>query len=384
MRSATRRALLALMSILVTLSPSVPPMAAAARDGIPLVSGTIDGVPSADLSRVRLEVLTWDAVVVPVGAPIPQTTLATGVPEADGSYSLRTFDIARLLQAAEENGEFANLELRARLGGRVVTSFFSFGVRVDGRLPAHGRWVSGMSGAPPSVSLSFRPGSPGLGRFHPPTSGAPGPRPPCLTWVRSRSLASRWGTIGEVHRWGPAIPSNHFIYGRTADSDFEVGFRAGLGAWGIQGVSHVGNSNSTFGEAGVSGDDPATGYKVEALFTRAEFAQVCTNNLKRQVTGWDGVNVRRGPAIPGLDGECSMYPAAYRNVFPASQEAWSRLGNESVTWSLAIDLGPVTAGGHSGFSSSARSVWTFDDGRKKTLCGNDADITRSHRVLAGA
>ena len=37
MRSATRRALLALMSILVTLSPGVPPMAAAARDGLPLV-----------------------------------------------------------------------------------------------------------------------------------------------------------------------------------------------------------------------------------------------------------------------------------------------------------------------------------------------------------
>lgn len=382
MRSVTRRAVLASMTVAAVLSSGVPPLSAAARDSVVLVSGTITGVRSADLSRVRLEVLTWDAGDVPEGAAVPQTILAVGAPRADGSYSLVTTRIADLLARADANGSYANLEVRARLGRKIVTTFFSSGPRIDDPSRQR-RWVSAMSGAPPTADLSFHPEAPGLGRLHRSTVGTLGPRPPCLTWVKSRDLASRWGTIGEVHRWGRSILRNTFVYGRTADSEFGVGFRAGVGGWAIQGESHVGNSNATSGAAAVSDDEPSTGYEVEALFMRAEFAQVCTNNLKRQVTEWDGVNVRRGPAIPGLDGECSTYPAAYRNTFPASQEAWSRTGNESETWNLAIDLGPITVGGQSGFSSSARSDWTFEDGRKKTLCGNDADITRSHRVFAG-
>lgn len=369
---------------LTVVPPTVQAISRTALGGrsVLLASGRVVGIPSHRLSAVRLTVLTWPTNTrLAVGEIVQQKVVARGFADSDGLFQLRTTKVATLAALASENNGFANLELRAQVGSRLFETFYPLGRSTESTGARTGRWLRGLDRTAPNFTVSFAPGARGS------TSLAPDrgqdPHPPCLQWVLAQDLSSQWGIIGEVHQWGQWIPRDRFVYGASADSQIQIGFKSGSGGWGIQGSVHIGNSNGTSAGVSVTEADASTGYRVEGLFDRAEYNQVCTFNVKRQATRWDGVNVRRGDAINGLDGECSTYPAANRNTFSSTQDGWSRVANTAVTWSQGLDLGPIVVGTTSGYSSSANSDWTFKTGQQKTLCGNDAYITQSHRVFAG-
>lgn len=378
---------LAIVILLVmTMAMSVAPTAGAS-DSITVALGEVRDASGNPIANASVEVDLWRNTDVPVGESVDIIILAEGSSDDSGRFELAVTDptlIAEFLAAATRNGGFANLELSVYADNLSYTTFYSLGSATTQPVtatPAPESYVVGMTRRPlGNRTVTMAPGKPGVTRIEPVRDG--GPRPPCLTWYKTADLTSQWGTIGEVHRWGEWIPKDRFVYGATADSDFDVAFYNGS-SWGVQGSAHVGNSNGSSGSASVTTSQSSTGYQIEGLFKRAEFAQVCTSNKKREATQWDGVNVRLGPAISGLDGQCATYPASYRNTFSSTQDGWSRDSNQAYKWGGALNLGVLTVGGRSGYSTRAQSNWTFKVGQNKTLCGNDAYITSSHRVFAG-
>lgn len=151
------------------------------------------------------------------------------------------------------------------------------------------------------------------------------------------------------------------------------------------GTFHIGGSTgrSSYATVDVDLSDPVTGYTVEAKFKRAEHSQTCTNDKKRQAYDWNGYDIREGDAVTGFDGHCGDRYAQYAVTFPSDQKSWTRDENEAYWWGQAIDLGPITVGGRSGYSEYVASTWTFKEGVHKTLCGNDAKPLYAHRVFAG-
>jgi hypothetical protein len=378
---------LRLMLAFIVAGPLAVMQTAVAEPAITVGLGRILDEGGNPVANATVAVSLWRDTEVSVGEPVDIVVLAEGTTDESGRFELTITDpglIAEFFKAVAANGGFANLELSAHADSFSYTTFYSLGPGDVGQATATAlpsTLVTGMSRSPlRGRTIELAPGAPGVSRVQPIRPG--GPRPPCLAWVKTGDLSSAWGTIGEIHRWGEWIPRDTFIYGATADSEFEIAFYNGS-SWRIQGSAHVGNSNTTSGSTAVTPSHSSTGYKVEGLFKRASFSQVCTSNQKRQATQWDGVNVRLGPAISGLDGQCDTYPTSYRNTFSSSQIGWTRNSNQAFKWGAAISMVVLTVGGRSGYSTSAQSSWTFKSGQNKTLCGNDAYITSSHRVFAG-
>jgi hypothetical protein len=292
-------------------------------------------------------------------------------------------DVVPLVAAARTNDGYANLELRVRKDALLFEWFFALPIAPSvGAEPTSARVPTGRSVGGGRVTVRIAPGTAGVATV----IGGAEPSKGCLLWVKSLELPERWGVVGEVHRWREAIPRDTFKYGRDyADSTFEVILSSGTDDWHVGGTFHIGHSTGRGSYATVDVDlsDPATGYKVEAKFKRAEYSQTCTSNKKRQAYAWNGYDLREGDALTGFDGHCGDTYAQYAHTFGPDQEQWTRDENEAHWWGVSIDLGPLSVGGRSGYSAYAASTWTFEEGVNKTLCGNDALPFDAHRVFAG-
>lgn len=387
------------------------PQVASGGPSITVGLGYVRDAAGNPIAGATVAVTLWANTEVPVGHPVDTLVLARGSTDSAGFFRLEVTDpglIAQTLAAARINGGFANLELTIQGGTLVYTTFYSLGMAPGGIAPLQGiaspfdqassfdQWVEASTGRPLQVrSVTLAPRASGVARVPqrargPVASLAPAIAPaaaPCLVWFKTRDLTERFGVVGEMHRWKTVIPRGEFTYGATADSTFGVGFSADGGVtWSVNGSAYVGNTAGSAGSTNVTSLQSSTGYMAEAKFKRAEFAQACTRNLKRQATQWNGYDVRRGAAVSGFDGKCDTTYAAYRHDFPRSQKTWTRASGTAVWWTSALSLGTITVGGRSGFSTNASTTFVFtnSDSNFKTVCGNDAEpLATSTRVFAG-
>jgi hypothetical protein len=380
-----RRAVIAVLAVALS-TVSVPAVADSPQE---LASGRVLDAAGAAVSGASVSVLLWPTQDVAVGQSVAQPLLGSSVTDADGYFVVVAQDVAPMLSDAAKNGGYANLELRVQNDSLLFETFFTFQVAAAQWIPLRPSRSSGLapSTGPRALTITLAPGRPGVSTIAPRVVAPAGvePTPPCLTWVKQTELPEAWGNVGEIHRWGTAILKDTFSYGATADSIFEIAFSTGTGSWYVNGTYAIGNSSAsgTAAMTAVTSADAATGYMVQAKFKRAEYAQVCTNNKKRQAYAWNGLDIRKGASLTGFDGHCGDTYAQYAHTFTPDQTVWTRSDNQAQWWSQGIDLGVLMAGGRSGYSTFVQSTWSFKSGVNKTLCGNDADIGSAHRVFAG-
>lgn len=328
------RAAIAVLAVALS-TVSVPALADSPQE---LASGRVLDAAGAAVSGASVRVLLWPTQDVAVGRSVAQPLLGSSVTDADGYFVVVAQDVAPMLSDAAKNGGYADLGLRVQNDSLLFETFFTLQVAGAQWIPLWPVRSSGLvpSTGPRALTITLAPGRPGVSAIAPRTVAAAGVEPdaaPCLTWVKQTELSEAWGNVGEIHRWGTAIPKDTFSYGTTADSIFEIAFSSGTGSWYVNGTVAIGNSSGsgTAATTAVTSADAATGYMVQAKFKRAEYAQVCTFNKKRQAYAWNGLDIRKGAALTGFDGHCGDTYA----------------------------------------------------GVNKTLCGNDAPIGSAHRVFAG-
>ncbi len=366
-----------------SIASSMSSIAGQAETAIELASGRVVDAAGQPVAGASVEVFLWPNDPTRVGEAVPVSLVGWSTSGTDGSYVVTAADPASVVTAASANGGYVNLELRVRKDALLYEWFFALALGPGTGTPTAPTRLATGTARGARIAVRLVPGAPGVGGI---TQGVePQVAGDCLTWVKSKELTEQWGVIGEVHRWRGAIPRDTSSYGTTADSTFEVAVKSGTDPWHVSGTFHIGNSTSRGSAATVDVDlaDPETGYRVEAKFKRAEYSQLCTSNKKRQAYAWNGYDLRQGDAVIGFDGHCGDTYAQYAHTFGPDQTSWIRDQNQAYWWGVAIDLGVDMAGGRSGYSTYAKSIWTFKEGVNKTLCGNDAQPLYAHRVFAG-
>ena len=394
--------LVALVAFTVGAAVVVAPQTVSASSGITVGMGYVRDASGNPIPDAFVAVRLWgDDTNTAVGEAANILNLAIGTTDDSGFFRVEVSDPALLGPFVAETirtGGFANLQLEAQAGDLYFTTFYSIGPNGE----SEARWsrpIDGMTRKPlrPRV-ITLAPGATGVTRLDSAfegylgriplgaTSRGPSPRPPCLTWVLQQNLTPVWGPIGEMHRWGAALPTTSFEYGATANSDIDVGFSSNSGStWGINGSVHVGNSSGAAVSTAVTQSQTYTGYKPEGEFRRAEYAQVCTFNKKRQATTWVTGSIRRGNAVSGLDGLCDTTYSAYAFHFSPSTTSARRNTGTAQKWSQSFSLGPIFVGMRSGFATNADILFDFtnNSNQNKWLCGNNSGWSVAPRVYAG-
>ena len=173
--------------------------------------------------------------------------VASASTDATGRFSFVAPGTRDVLTRLQDDG-VANFLLVVRQDGLILQRNVSR--RPSGAIDAAAAVGSGevLSSARSSRSVGRRtsglrlvlaPGLAGVSRL--PARLPQASAPQCLYSVVSTGRA--WTTVGEIHVGGDA--TGRFTYGRTADSNIDVGFSAtGAGGWSVSGTVHVGNTLS--------------------------------------------------------------------------------------------------------------------------------------------
>lgn len=185
--------------------------------------------------------------------------------------------------------------------------------------------------------------------------------------------------VGERHAGANQTVS--FSYGTSshADSDISVAVSSNSdGPWSLDGEHHVGQATSV--SSTLDPQSSVSGY-VTGPFTYVKERIVCNGASARYMVrakAWDG-GLASGASISGVDGtRCEQ--ARYRRKFYDPQ-TFSRSSERSTTWKGGASVYGATLHATSGYSSHVEERWHLGTGT--FLCGNDAPISRSHRVFAG-
>ena len=193
--------------------------------------------------------------------------------------------------------------------------------------------------------------------------------------------------IGELHN-ASDVKYSTLTYGRRADSDIAVGFSSNGSAWKLSGSVHVGNYSESSQTKTVTTDNWGHRLLTDFNYGKYRYYANCAADT------WYKIQARYW--IPGWyvgvdnsqwDHHClDWYVAHYSHFGPG--ETFRRATNDYATFGGAATMGFRTGGlelnAKSGLSEWVDVFWKFGSRAHHYLCGNDAPISTSHRIFAGA
>lgn len=203
------------------------------------------------------------------------------------------------------------------------------------------------------------------------------------------SQANQDTIIGELHTANDT--SAWFRYGKTADTDADVGIEiGGSGTWSVSGSYHTGTSTGTYAQYN---EGNQFGYKLRSGFLYDDYHYVwndpvCGSNyFEAEQAEWtlspDGTI---DPPLSSdynhnLDNNCinSSYPSSF-----GINGTFARSSNNFMHFGGAFDVFGFSGGAQSGASTYVQIHYSFGSQTSTHyLCGNDNYISSAHRVFAG-
>jgi hypothetical protein len=402
-------------AVAIVASPGTS--AAGSSQGNVLVEGhvysTVPGEGSfADGASVSV---TWTSPLAGarVGSASPVAPLGSTTVASDGSYALQVQPSEDMRAAARLNGGWLNFDLAVvdAASGKLVTSTVSRQLTDHGwvtphvnraarrTLRAHLNAQRGMAprdpgGAEDPVVSPAR--APELDLVVAPTSRdasaadvqmtAPGrsagrgqPQMTCY-WVTDATPA-RWDSILEFHNASNSDAS--YAYGKTAGSDIEAAANFGGGGWGVIGTYSISNSRgskitystsareNSFGRSQFEWRDQHADFPGHANGYGCPYQPgVSVGDHKKSPTDWVG-GVQMNTTLPGAEFiGCSSSPQnAHRTSYPVGG-GYTRDTNSAAKIGNAVDLGPITVGSDTDYSTSMSQSWTASRGGI-FLCGTN-------------
>jgi hypothetical protein len=421
------------------LAPAVSPhrgAAAAAATSDPDLLVTGDVVSQADGTvrpAVGAEVYVWWVPGLEDAQPgdeLPIETVATTSTSVDGRYAVTLAPTPAMEAAAATNGGWVNLnvgtvtslETGAMSGERIESTGISR--RVEGTTWAAAAAPSPVEGAIETFAKALgRPSA----RVAAQTSERPAPETnqqmeadlvvskdsPVATTTRVAGQLGRTSALAagraycsfvttarpqrrvSVVEFHNASNSNaSWSYGQSADSDIEAGIDySGNGGWTVGATRHVSNRTSSTVSRSYAGGDKANNYGrtdfdfVDGYYKPYGNGATChgtsipVNTKVRNPVEWVGgvgSSTASGSEFIGCDqspqsGHRTSYPAG--TSFERSDSSAAKIGG-------AVDIGPISLGATSGYSTQMDMKWVSKRGKGIWLCGTNYGVTRAGVIHA--
>lgn len=345
-----------------------------------------------------------------VGDELAIETLATATTDAEGRYAIDVAPTPALRRAAALNGGWVNFDigtLNAEMDKTVVLG-------VSRRL-VNGKWETRPGGPPATTPKSqARTGIDDESGWEsaesssaptdmvlteqsadvPPASGT------SKSSRRTSAAAAAAGTaycsfvvtgtpqrsVNVVEFHNASNSNANWVYGESADSNIEGGIDySGDGGWGVGAAKEVSNStSSTVGRSytggtkannyGTSDFDFVDGYyKPYGAGSTCEGSSIPVNTKTKNPTKWvGGVGSNTGTGSEYIG--CDQSPqSGNRTNYPVGS-VFDRVSSSAAKISLAVDLGPITVGSKSGYSTSMDMHWDSKRGNGIWLCGTNSGV----------
>jgi hypothetical protein len=200
-------------------------------------------------------------------------------------------------------------------------------------------------------------------------------------WVTDATPA-RWDSILEFHNASNSNAS--YSYGKTAGSDIEAAANFGGGGWGVIGTYSISNTRgSKITYATSARDNSFARSQFEWRDQHADFPGhangygcpyqpgVSVGDHKKSPIEWVG-GVQMNTTLPGAEFiGCSSSPQKdHRTSYPVGA-GYTRDTNSAAKIGNAVDLGPITVGSNTDYSTSMSQSWTASRGSGIFLCGTN-------------
>ena len=347
-----------------------------ATGGPPDIAGAVVDAAGQGLAGAQVELYVEPRTSEPGTSALP--LVATASTDPAGRFSLVAPSTREVLARLQDDG-VANFVLVVRGDGLVLQRNLS-------RRPAS--VIDDVSNADAAsaneperrnaaarhaLRLVLAPGRAGVSPAPRRTPLAPAPQ--CVYSVVATGRA--WTTVGEIHVGGDA--TGRFTYGRTADSNIDVGFSAtGAGGWSISGTVHVGNSLSATVWA-ERGPGWGTKFKTQFEYEKRKYGGAC-QGYKIVGTRWVGGTDTNEPVYG--TGVCDAYPNT--SVPYGKNSGFFRDANRAYRWGTALTVFGVTLGARSGYSTSVSYRYsTGSQLGQHWVCGNNDYPLYATRIFAG-
>jgi hypothetical protein len=340
------------------------PTAVAHDDGaITIAVMDADGRPS---DGARVLVSLQPVGMVERGTRFPARL--AGVTDANGIVVLPQ-PITRAERAiADRNDGWVNYAATALGGDGRVLSVTGFS-RYVGDDPSQTARTTNASGR--VVRLTPQAGRAGIG----PSVGTW-----CVNWDWEVMATDRRPVVvGELHT--QADTSASFTYGRTADSDIDIGWHDGAG-WYVSGSVHSGTTrtSSVTKNVGIYFENQiTTDFRFAKLGLYADCLEghLFQGHMQAVATSWRG-GIMNGQWVGYNDGQRNEYDVAF-----GMDTEFDREDGDFTKWTGAVGVFGASLGAQSGASSSVRIHYAFGTGRGiHWLYGDDADPPDAHRIFA--
>ena len=185
-----------------------------------------------------------------------------------------------------------------------------------------------------------------------------------------------------------------WTYGQSADSDIEGGIDYGDdGGWKIGATGHISNSNSAWvsrsntdgaraNNYGTTDFDFIDGhYQPYGSGTTCEGSSIPVNTKVKNPQKWvAGVGSNTGVGSEYIG--CDQAPQSdHRTSYPVGS-SFTRASSSASRIGVAVDLGPITTGAKSGYSTNMDLHWDSVRGHGIWLCGTNYDVVSAGVIHA--
>lgn len=406
-------AMLGVLAVIAAVPGQLPAANSAAPPPDVLAQGRVTVDTSTDTGPVQDATVTvwWipGLDTAQVGDRLPIETLASTPVNADGTYTIALTPTAAMRKVAAANGGWVNFDISASSPGVGKTTMSGISRRI-----VNGAWVvpgnkapaatraTGARSAPLGAVGDEDPSTPAstttvtdlvltdssgdigaTGAAAKRTASAAEPAPSASVPCSFVTTGNPQRSVNVVEFHNAANANASWTYGQTADSDVEGGIQYnGSGDWSIGATKHVSNNNSS--SVGRSYTDKinnfgTTDFKfVDGYYQPYGSGTTCNGTsipvntkVKNPVSWVSGVGGNQGPGSEYIG--CDQSPQNGHRVTLALNGFYERKSNTASRIGGAVDLGPITVGATSGFSTNMSSKWTAKRG-KVWLCGTNKDV----------
>lgn len=377
-RHRTRRlpSILPLALVLGAMGPIVGPVPASANGPLTndlIVAGTVERGRATRTSAGELDpgsIVNASAEIgatvslqffsvgdATVGDSVPVREIAAATTDRAGAYRLAAMPDAQILSEAAGNDGWVNFQLVTTAGADLATEMLPRHWNGAGWDGADRRAFSPSAVHNTLIGVDTVTGA-RLQSVAPSSAAAPGP---CVFVITN--TYNNWTSILEFHNQQDA--DGAWSYGSTADSDIDVGvLHVGQGSWTISGTSHVGTSSGATIGGSTSGNydrQPIT------FFHFVQGANSCTGIQQVFANQWlGGLADKADHTSVG----CVALPQRNYRLRHDINTFFTRNISRSSTLSGAVQLGFVTLGATSGYSTNVTMSWRWVR-NFGYLCGND-------------
>ena len=346
-------------------------------------------------------------------------TVATTQTGPDGSYEIRLAPTAAMTRAASANGGWLNFDV-----GTVASDLGRSQSTGISRRVSKGGWQLADTDAQARVALEDPAAAPDLeapgfseamatqadlviSDASPELSSPVDPQPSVVAQPMDEEVADysgycsfvvdatpqRYVSVVEFHN--AANSNGKWTYGASADSDVEMGIQySGSGDWSIGATRHISNSDGASVSMSYVGGDKANNYGRTAFeFVDGHYALIyglgpqcygtsatVGTKVKNPISWQGGVstNTDAGSEYFG----CTNSPqSTHRTSYPVGS-TFTRESSSASQIGAAVDIGPISLGAKSGYSTSMDMHWDSKRGTGIWLCGTYSGVTTAGVIHA--